>query len=119
MAEERLREMGLDVRFHKLDVSSVESCREIVAFAEQTYGTVDIVVPVAAAFFARAFVDIKESEYDRIVDVAEELVRFTILTRRHAARLVDRYSERKAAGNAVDPAVDLSSIATASQKRSA
>ena len=25
MAEERLREMGLDVRFHKLDVSSVES----------------------------------------------------------------------------------------------
>ena len=34
MAEERLREMGLDVRFHKLDVSSVESCREIVAFAE-------------------------------------------------------------------------------------
>lgn len=50
MAEERLREMGLDVRFHKLDVSSVESCREIVAFAEQTYGTVDIVVPVAAAF---------------------------------------------------------------------
>ena len=72
MAEERLREMGLDVRFHKLDVSSVESCREIVAFAEQTYGTVDIVVPVAAAFFARAFVDIKESEYDRIVDVDQK-----------------------------------------------
>lgn len=72
MAEKRLREMGLDVRFHKLDVSSVESCREIVAFAEQTYGTVDIVVPVAAAFFARAFVDIKESEYDRIVDVDQK-----------------------------------------------
>ena len=72
MAEERLREMGLDVRFHKLDDSSVESCREIVAFAEQTYGTVDIVVPVAAAFFARAFVDIKESEYDRIVDVDQK-----------------------------------------------
>lgn len=72
MAEERLREMGLDVRFHKLDVSSVESCREIVAFAEQTYGTVDIVVPVAAAFFARAFVDIKESEYDHIVDVDQK-----------------------------------------------
>ena len=57
--------------------------------------------------------------YDRIVDVMEELVRFTILTRPHAARLVDRYSERKAAGKAVDPAADLSSIAIASHKRSA
>ncbi len=35
------------------------------------------------------------SYYDRIVDVAEELVRFTVLTRRHADQLVDRYSERK------------------------
>lgn len=36
--------------------------------------------------------------YDRIVDVMEELVRFTILTRTHAAQLVDRYSERKSKG---------------------
>ncbi|GAN79035.1 arsenical resistance protein ArsH [Acidocella aminolytica] len=34
--------------------------------------------------------------YERIVDVMEELVRFTILLRPHAALLVDRYSERKA-----------------------
>jgi arsenical resistance protein ArsH len=32
--------------------------------------------------------------YDRIVDVMEELVRFTILLRPHAEQLVDRYSER-------------------------
>lgn len=38
------------------------------------------------------------SYYDRIVDVMEELVRFTILTRPHAAQLVDRYSERKDKG---------------------
>lgn len=37
------------------------------------------------------------SYYDRIVDVMEELVRFTVLTRGHAAQLVDRYSERKSA----------------------
>ncbi|KAA5803438.1 arsenical resistance protein ArsH [Alkalicaulis satelles] len=33
--------------------------------------------------------------YDRIVDVMEELVKFTLLTRDSAAYLVDRYSERK------------------------
>jgi arsenic resistance protein ArsH len=50
--------------------------------------------------------------YDRIVDVMEELVRFTVLMRPHAAQLVDRYSERKAAGVPVDPALDLSGTAT-------
>ncbi len=33
--------------------------------------------------------------YDRIVDVMEELVKFTLLTRDSAGYLVDRYSERK------------------------
>ncbi|ABD83033.1 arsenical resistance protein ArsH [Saccharophagus degradans] len=35
------------------------------------------------------------SYYDRIVDVMEELVKFTLLTRDQASYLVDRYSERK------------------------
>lgn len=44
--------------------------------------------------------------YDRIVDVMEELVRITFLMRPHAAQLVDRYSERKAAGIKIDLSAD-------------
>lgn len=51
------------------------------------------------------------SYYERIVDVMEELMRFTVLLRPHTAQLVDRYSERKQAGRVVDPPADLSAIA--------
>jgi arsenic resistance protein ArsH len=49
--------------------------------------------------------------YDRIVDVMEELLRITVLMRPHTFQLVDRYSERKAAGLAID-AEDHSGVST-------
>ena len=39
--------------------------------------------------------------YDRIVDVIEELVKFTLLTRDIREHLVDRYSERKETGESL------------------
>ncbi len=55
-----------------------------VAKAYQEFGTDDRMRPSAY--------------YDRVVDVMEELMKFTLLTRDRADYLVDRYSERKAAG---------------------
>ncbi len=51
---------------------------------------------------AKAFLEFDEdgrmkpsSYYDRVVDVMEELVKFTLLTREVSTHLVDRYSERR------------------------
>ncbi|NKF23009.1 arsenical resistance protein ArsH [Solimonas marina] len=51
------------------------------------------------------------SYYDRIVDVMEELLRFTVLMRPHAAQLVDRYSERREQQRPVDANNDLATRA--------
>ncbi len=46
----------------------------------------------------------KDSPYrDRVVDVMEELYKFTLLTRDHAEFLVDRYSERREEAAKADP----------------
>ncbi|MCY1520006.1 NADPH-dependent FMN reductase ArsH [compost metagenome] len=48
--------------------------------------------------------------YERVVDVMEELVKFTLLTRDCADHLVDRYSERRESAEALSKRVNLRSI---------
>ncbi|MBB3948223.1 arsenic resistance protein ArsH [Rhizobium skierniewicense] len=50
------------------------------------------------------------SFYDRVVDVCEELVKCTILTRDASAYLTDRYSERKEKAEELEKRVALKSI---------
>lgn len=50
------------------------------------------------------------SYYDRVVDVTEELVKFTLLTRDVSGYLTDRYSERKEEAAKLEARVNLASI---------
>lgn len=66
---------------------------------------------------AKAFMEFDDNDrmkpspyYDRIVDVMEELMKFTLLTRGCADYLVDRYSERKESAEALSQRVNLKSI---------
>lgn len=66
---------------------------------------------------AKAFLEFEEDGrmkpsafYDRVVDVMEELVKFTLLTRDIAPYLVDRYSERKESAEALSKRVNQKSI---------
>ncbi|HWU60760.1 MAG TPA: arsenical resistance protein ArsH [Ensifer sp.] len=50
------------------------------------------------------------SYYDRVVDVCEELMKFTLLTRDCSGYLTDRYSERKEDAAKLEKRVNLQSI---------
>lgn len=66
---------------------------------------------------AKAFAEFDDSGrmkpsayHDRVVDVMEELVKFTLLTRDCAGYLVDRYSERRESAEALSARVNQRSI---------
>ncbi len=48
--------------------------------------------------------------YERVVDVMEELMKFTLLTRDVAPYLVDRYSERRERAEALSKRVNQGAI---------
>ncbi|WP_370691090.1 arsenical resistance protein ArsH [Kordiimonas sp. SCSIO 12610] len=66
---------------------------------------------------AKAFLEFEEDGrmkpsgyYNRIVDVMEELMKFTLLTRQHSDYLTDRYSERVESGEALIKRVNQRSV---------
>lgn len=66
---------------------------------------------------AKAFLEFDEAGrmkpsayYDRVVDVMEELVKFTLLTRDVAPYLVDRYSERRESAEALSKRVNQKTL---------
>jgi arsenical resistance protein ArsH len=66
---------------------------------------------------AKAFMEFGDDDrmkpspyYDRLVDVMEELVKFTLLTRDCSGYLVDRYSERKESAEELSKRVNQRSI---------
>ena len=66
---------------------------------------------------AKAFLEFEEdgrmkpsAYYDRVVDVMEELLKFTLLTRNISPYLVDRYSERKESAEDLSKRVNQKSI---------
>jgi len=66
---------------------------------------------------AKAFLEFEDdgrmkpsAYYDRVVDVMEELVKFTLLTRDVSPYLVDRYSERKESAEQLSKRVNQKSI---------
>ncbi|HCL51952.1 MAG TPA: arsenical resistance protein ArsH, partial [Pseudomonas sp.] len=67
-------------------------------------------VPKAFLVFDEAGRMKPSSFYDRLVDVMEELTKFTLLLRDRQDYLVDRYSERKESAEELSKRVNIRSI---------
>lgn len=67
-AEAEFRARGREVSWCRTDVRCVQDCYNAVAFAEKTYGTVDILVANAATWSMYSFLDMPEEEYDKVLD---------------------------------------------------
>jgi NADP-dependent 3-hydroxy acid dehydrogenase YdfG len=64
-----LRAQGLQVSFRALDVTRLEDMQQFVAFADATYGPVDVVVDNAGVMPLSPLNALKVDEWDRMIDV--------------------------------------------------
>ena len=73
-------------------------------------GPIDLTIAKAFLEFDEAGRMKPSAYYERVVDVMEELMKFTLLTRDVAPYLVDRYSERRENAEALSARVNQRSI---------
>ncbi|WP_182200936.1 glucose 1-dehydrogenase [Paraliobacillus salinarum] len=67
--EQLANELGDNAAFVKLDVTNKENWEEAVAFAEKTFGPVNVLVNNAGITMTKSIEDITEQEYRKIVDI--------------------------------------------------
>lgn len=66
---ERLRDEGGQVAYRALDVTRLNDMQDFVAFAEQTFGPVDVVINNAGVMPLSPLNALKVDEWDRMIDV--------------------------------------------------
>lgn len=66
---EELRQSGGQVEYRSLDVTQLDDMRGFVAFAETTYGPVDVIVNNAGVMPLSPLNALKVDEWDRMIDV--------------------------------------------------
>jgi NAD(P)-dependent dehydrogenase (short-subunit alcohol dehydrogenase family) len=74
--ESLARDEGLDVRFVRSDVSREADCRAMVAFAEETFGRLDVLYNNAGIFpeADHSVIDTDEAVWDRVLAVNVKVV---------------------------------------------
>lgn len=66
---ERLCAAGRKAAFFKCDVSSVESCKNVINDIKKKFGRIDILFNNAGVTYRKTVVDLEEREWDRVIDV--------------------------------------------------
>ncbi|WP_157016449.1 SDR family NAD(P)-dependent oxidoreductase [Mesorhizobium xinjiangense] len=102
-AERDLAPLG-EVRFVKADVAKRLDVHNLVAAAVDTFGDIDILVNNAGVVHGADFLDIKEEDFDRVMDIN---LKGSFLTGQAVAR---HMVERVKAGGAVGSIVNMSSV---------
>ncbi|MFH7029165.1 MAG: SDR family oxidoreductase [Heteroscytonema crispum UTEX LB 1556] len=114
-AADKLKQEGLDVYFHQLDVTNIESIRETISWIKQEFGTLHILVNNAG-------INIEYPEQVSIFDVTADTVAHTLETNFYAplqlTQLVISLMKESGYGRIVNMSSTLGSLTDAGDPNS-